>query len=173
MQPTRNIDHKDRLIRAFVAKKGHGDYGVKVDFSDDEDDKLVWKTIAPPEHYWDGDENWERLLLRKGWLRRDGYLELPRSLTAPLGHEDWRTLEAYPDVKPWNKVSKTYSPISRLADFLVICHEEDADMLMTQRQKTEYRLNLNMYKRRTFTKDMWEAAQYVVLIFLGYPDPLG
>ena len=120
----------------------------------------MWKTIAPPEHYWDGDDNWERLLLRKGWLTRNGYLELPRSLTSPRGNEDWRTLEAFPDEKPWNGPFKSKSPITRIADHLVCCTMADADRMihLTKRQKTEYRLNLTMYKKRCFTDDMWQAA---------------
>ena len=103
---------------------------------------------------------WMDLLLRKGWLRRDGWLELPSSLTAPAGHGDWRALEADPDERPWNPVSKEFSPISRLADHLVCCSLLDADrgLSLTKRQKTEHRLNLTMYKRRTFTKEIYKAA---------------
>ena len=102
---------------------------------------------------------WTDLLMRKGWLRRDGYLELPPSLTSPPGNGDWRTLNATPDDKPYNKVSKCFSPISRVADHLVCCHMDDADLpFLTKRQKTEYRLNLTTYKKRCFTDDLWQAA---------------
>ena len=102
---------------------------------------------------------WTDLLMRKGWLRRDGWLELPVSLTGPPGNADWRALEAFPDERPWNRVSKEYSPISRIADHLVICGLWDADRVsLTQRQKTEYRLNLTMYKRRSFVDDGWQAG---------------
>ena len=102
---------------------------------------------------------WTDLLMRKGWLRRDGWLELPSSLTAPAGHGDWRALEADPDERPWNRVSQCYSPISRVADHLVCCSLNDAERpMLTKRQKTEYRLNLTMYKKRTFVKDIWKAA---------------
>ena len=103
---------------------------------------------------------WTELLMRKGWLRRDGWLELPSSLTAPPGNGDWRALEAFPDETPWNRVTKAYSPISRIADHMVICSWLDAghEDMLTKRMKTEYRLNLTMYKRRTFCKDKWKAA---------------
>ena len=151
--------HTERFIRAFLGNKGHPDHGVAVEFGDDEDTRLVWRTEMPPMHYWQGDHMWMNLLERKGWLRRDGWLELPVSLTGPPGNADWRALEAFPDERPWNRVSKEYSPISRIADHLVICGLWDADRVsLTQRQKTEYRLNLTIYKRRTFTQDKWKAA---------------
>ena len=152
--------HTDRLIKAFLGKKGHPDEGVVVEFGDDEDTSLVWRTQRPPIHYWQGDDMWNELLMRKGWLRRYGWLELPSSLTAPPGNGDWRTLEAFPDETPWNRVTKQYSPISRVADHLVICSWLDAghENTLTKRMKGEYRLNLTMYKRRTFTDDMWKAA---------------
>ena len=156
---TKIHDHTERFIRAFLGNKGHPDGGVPVEFGDDEDTRLVWRTEMPPMHYWQGDHMWMNLLERKGWLRRDGWLELPVSLTGPPGNADWRALEAFPDERPWNRVSKEYSPISRIADHLVICGLWDADRVsLTQRQKTEYRLNLTIYKRRTFTQDKWKAA---------------
>ena len=155
----KNKDHTERLIRAFVEKKGHGDEGVAVEFGDDEDTSLVWKTLRPPTHYWQGDNMWTELLTRKGWLKQNGWLELPSSLTAPPGSGDWRALEAEPDERPWNRDSKQFSPISRVAEHLVCLAWLDADRpMLTKRQKTEYRLNLIMYKKRTFVKDPWKAA---------------
>ena len=151
--------HFERVIRAFKDKKGHPDGGVTVEFGDDEDDTLVWKTMQTPTHYWEGDEMWMELLMRRGWLKRDGWLQLPAALTAPAGHGDWRALEADPDERPWNRVTRTQSPISRIAEHLVCCSVMDAEKpMLTKRQKTEYRLNLNMYKKRTFSKDPWKAA---------------
>ena len=151
--------HTERVIRAFLDKKGHADPGVSVEFGDDEDNSLVWKTLRPPIHYWEGDNMWTELLMRRGWLRKSGWLELPPYLTEPKGHGDWRALQADPDEIVWNRVSREFSPISRVAEHLVCCSLEDAErVLLTKRQKTEHRLNLTMYKRRTFCEDKWKAA---------------
>ena len=152
-------DHRERLIRAFVDSEGHGDEGVAVEFGDDEDTSLVWKTLRPPRHYWQGDSAWTQLLDRMGWLKQNGSLELPPALTAPKGNQEWRALEAVPDERRWNRVTQQSSPISRIAEHLVCLAWLDADRpMLTKRQKTEYRLNLNMYKKRTFVEDIWQAA---------------
>ena len=156
---TPTADHSDRYVRAFLDTKGHPDGGVKVEFGDDADTSLVWRTLRPPSHYWLGDKMWHDILYRRGGLTWNGWLSLPTSLTAPPGHHDWRTLEAQPDEYPWNKVSKCVSPITRLADHVVTTHLDDADMAMiTKRQKTEIRLNLTMYKKRFFVDDQFQAA---------------
>ena len=60
---------------------------------------------------------------------------------------------------PYNKVSKCFSPISRIADHVVCTSLLDADMpTLTKRQKTELRLNLTMYKKRFFIDDVYQAA---------------
>ena len=102
---------------------------------------------------------WQDILYRRGWLTSTGWLRLPTALTAPAGHADWRTLEAEPDECPWNRVSKCFSPISRIADHVVTTHLLDADLPMrTKRQKAEARLNLTMYKKRFFVDDLFQAA---------------
>ena len=104
---------------------------------------------------------WTELLMRKGWLKQNGWLELPSSLTAPPGHGDWRALEADPDERPWNRVTRTQSPISRIADHLVCCAWKDAalqPMMLTHRQKTQIRLNLTTYKKRSFVDDRFEEG---------------
>ena len=170
-----NKHHKDRMVCAFLSKKGHADYGVKVEFGDDTDSSLTWKTLRPPSHYWEGDEMWQDILLRRGWLSRKGWLQLPSSLTAPAGHGDWRALEAQPDDRPWNRLTQRREPISRIAHHVVCTSLQDAErQVLTKRQKTEQRLNLTMYKKRCFVEDFWQAAQHDVLVyFKGYPDLVG
>ena len=144
---------------AFLSKKGHADYGVKVEFGDDTDSSLTWRTLRPPAHYWEGDPTWEDILLRRGWLTRHGWLQLPTSLTAPRGNGDWRALEADPDERPWNRSSKSRDPISRIAHHVVCTAVQDAERpVLTKRQKTEQRLNLTMYKKRFFVDDVYQAA---------------
>ena len=148
-------------MRAFLDRKGHADHGVTVDFGDDLDESLVWKTMRPPRWYWRGDDVWNELLERKRWIKSNGWLELPAALTAPAGHGDWRALEAQPDERIWNKVSKCFSPISRIADHLVCCAWKDAalqPMMLTHRQKTQIRLNLTTYKKRSFVDDRFEEG---------------
>ena len=170
-----NKHHKDRMVCAFLSKKGHADYGVKVEFGDDTDSSLTWKTLRPPSHYWEGDEMWQDILLRRGWLSRKGWLQLPSSLTAPAGHGDWRALEAQPDERPWSRRTQRREPISRIAHHVVCTALQDAEkQFLTKRQKTEQRLNLTMYKKRCFVEDFWQAAQHDVLVyFKGYPDLVG
>ena len=152
-------NHEDRFVRAFLDQKGPGDWGVKVEFGDDDDKSLVWRTMQPPRHYWQGDEVWHDILHRRGWLTVQGYFKLPAALTAPRGHDDWRALEAAPDELSWNRVSKCFSPITRVAEHVVCTMPEDAERtILTKRQKTEHRLNLTMYKRRLFVDDFWQAA---------------
>ena len=89
---------------------------------------------------------------------------MPDSLTEPKGQEYWRVLEADPDGRAWNPVSKCYSPITRIAEHVVCTTMEDAQKpFLTKRARTEHRLNLTMYKRRMFVTDPEQAAEQNVV----------
>ena len=144
-------------------KKGPGDEGVKVVFGNDEDTTLVWKTLAPPRQYWQGDELWQSILTLRGWRTARGWLKLPESLIEPKSHHDWRLLQADPNGWPWNDARKSYSPITRIAEHVVCTTQEDARRLfLSKRQRAQHRLNLSMYKRRMFVDAADQAADHDV-----------
>ena len=64
-----------------------------------------------------------------------------------------------PDAHPWDRNSGTYSPITRLAEHVVIWHEDDLHTVQghNTRSGRDMRDHLMRYKRRCFSKP-WEAG---------------
>ena len=88
-----------------------------------------------------------------------GHVEIPTWLTKPRQNVTWRELEMEPDAHPWDSNSGTYSPITRVAEHVVIWHPDD--LLLVQghgtRSARDMRDQLMRYKRRCFSKP-WEAG---------------
>ena len=149
--------HKTRNVCAFQEKGT--DWGIPVQFGDDLK-RMWWKTAEPPDCYWDkAPEMWTELLHQRGWLDDWGWLKIPTYLTRPRHNFSWRELEMEPDAHPWDAQSGTYSPISRLAEHLVIWHPDDFFIVKGHDTRTarDTRDHLSRYKRRCFSKP-WEAG---------------
>ena len=149
--------HKTRNVCAFQEKGT--DWGIPVQFGDDLK-RMWWKTAEPPDCYWDkAPEMWTELLHQRGWLDDWGWLKIPTYLTRPRHNLSWRELEMEPDAHPWDAQSGTYSPISRLAEHLVIWHPDDFFIVKGHDTRTarDMRDHLTRYKRRCFSKP-WEAG---------------
>ena len=152
-----NAKHKYRNVCAFL-KKGT-DWGIAVLFGDHLTE-MMWKTEEPPACYWDNPpEMWTSLLQQRGWLDEWGYLKLPRDLTKPRHNLSWRELEMEPDAHPWDSNAGCYSPISRLAEHVVIWHPDDLFSVggHDTRSARDMRDHLMRYKRRCFSNE-WEAC---------------
>ena len=63
-----------------------------------------------------------------------------------------------PDAHPWDPESGTCSPITRLAEHVVIWHEDDLHTVGGNKTRSgrDMRDHLMRYKRRCFSKP-WEA----------------
>ena len=88
-----------------------------------------------------------------------GHVKIPTWLTKPRQNVTWRELEMEPDAHPWDSNSGTYSPISRLAEHVVIWHPDDLFSVQGHdtRAARVMRDHLSRYKRRCFSKP-WEAG---------------
>ena len=88
-----------------------------------------------------------------------GHVEIPTWLTKPRQNVTWRELEMEPDAHPWDSNSGTYSPISRLAEHVVIWHPDDLFAVRghDSRSARDMRDHLMRYKRRCFSP-AWEAG---------------
>ena len=120
----------------------------------------MWETEEPPACYWDNaPEMWTSLLQRRGWLDDWGYLKIPTWLTKPRHNVTWRELEMEPDAHPWDSNTGCYSPISRLAEHVVIWHPDDLFAVRGHdtRSARDMRDHLMRYKRRCFS-NAWEAG---------------
>ena len=96
---------------------------------------------------------------QRGWLDEWGWLKIPKWLTKPRHNTAWRELEMEPDAHPWDSNSQTYSPISRIAEHLVIWHTEDMGLILDHNSRTarDMRDHMSRYKRRCFVP-AWEAG---------------
>ena len=152
----RDATHRSRNVCSFIQKDT--DWGVRVDFGDHLK-HMMWKTEEPPECYWDcAPEMWTRLLHQRGWLDDWGHLKIPTWLTNPRHNYSWRELQMEPDAHPWDTNTKSYSPITRLAEHVVIWHEDDLHTVGGHKTRSgrDVRDHLMRYKRRCFSKP-WEA----------------
>ena len=135
------------------------DWGIPVQFGDDLT-KMMWKTEEPPACYWDcAPDVWTRLLQQRGWLDEWGWLKIPTWLTKPRHNYFWRELQMELDAHPWDPNSGTYSPITRLAEQVVVWHPDDLFLVQGHdtRSARDMRDRLSRYKRRCFSKP-WEAG---------------
>ena len=133
-------------------KKGT-DWGIKVQFGDHLTN-MMWKTEQPPKCYWDcPPQKWTRLLHQRGWLDDRGYLKIPSWRTQPRSNASWRELEMEPDAHPWDSNLGAYSPITRLAEHVVIWHEDDLHSANkhSSRSARDMRDHLMRYKKRCFS----------------------
>ena len=120
---------------------------------------MMWKTEEPPQCYWDqAPDVWTRLLQQRGWLDDWGWLQIPTWLTKPRHNVSGRELQMEPDAHPWDPNSGTYSPISRLAEHVVVWHPDDWFLVQGHKTRSarDMRDHLSRYKRRCFSKP-WEA----------------
>lgn len=135
------------------------DWGIPVQFGDDLT-KMMWKTEEPPACYWDcAPDVWTRLLQQRGWLDEWGWLKIRTWLTKPRHNYFWRELQMELDAHPWDPNSGTYSPITRLAEQVVVWHPDDLFLVQGHdtRSARDMRDRLSRYKRRCFSKP-WEAG---------------
>ena len=146
----RDAKHKTRNVCAFQSKGV--DWGIPVQFGNELTD-MYWKTVHPPNPYWEGDETWQNLLRHRGWLDEWGYLSLPKWLTKPRFNTSWRLLQLEPDAHPVDEKTNERSPISRLAEHLVIYYPEDMFAIQghASRGARDMRDHLMRYKRRCFS----------------------
>ena len=81
-----------------------------------------------------------------------GHVKIPTWLTKPRHNVTWRELEMEPDAHPWDSYLGTYSPISRLAEHVVIWHPDDLFLVQGHdtRSARDMRDHLSRYKRRCF-----------------------
>ena len=155
----RDLPHKTRNVCDFVPPKAKRDWGIPVRFQDD-DPRAWWKTMQPPSRYWEGDEIWQHILRKRGWMDRDGWLHIPQQLQQPRQNWSWRKLQMEPDAHPWNEDDLfERSPISHIAEFVVIWHEDDLFVITGHdtRSNRVMRDNLQRYKRRFFVENADEA----------------
>ena len=68
------------------------------------------------------------------------------------GNRSAQRLEMEPDAHPWDPIRQTYSPISRIAEHVVIWHQDDLYCMEGQDTRTarDMRDQLSRYKRRVF-----------------------
>ena len=80
-------------------------------------------------------------------------------LWKPRHNHAWRELQMEPDAHPWDQESQSYSPISRIAENVVIWHEDDLRVVKhhDNRAARTMRDRLSRYKRRFFVED-WEGG---------------
>ena len=114
--------------------------------------------MQPPSRYWEGDEIWQNILWKRGWLDSYGWLQIPQWLQKPRHNWSWRQLQMEPDAHPWNAADDR-SPISHIAEFVVIWHEDDLFVITGHdtRSNRVMRDNLQRYKRRFFVENADEA----------------
>ena len=143
--------HKHRNVCDFRQDKEGRDWGIPVYFNDD-NAQMLWKTARPPSPYWEGGAVWDSILNKREWLDRHGWLQLPNWLQKPRQNHEWRLLQMEPDAHAWDNVTGTYSPISRLAEHIVVWHEDDVHVAThhDQRAARTMRDHLSRYKRRYF-----------------------
>lgn len=154
----RDLKHKSRNVCDFRPQKSGRDWGIPVKF-DDDDPAGWWKTMQPPSKYWEGDETWQNILWKRGWLDSWGWLQIPEWLQKPRHSWSWRQLQMEPDAHPWNPQEGVRSPITHLAEFVVIWHEDDLFSVKGHgtRGKRVMRDHLQRYKRRFFVAHAEEA----------------
>ena len=146
--------HKQRNVCDFCQSVESRDWGIRVDFNE-ANVHLVWKTERPPKPYWEGGLVWENILNQRGWLDRHGWLQLPNHLLKPRQHDEWRLLQMEPDAEPWDDETGTYSPITRLAEHVVVWQPEEVTKLVHLERRTSRAMqdHLRRYKQRHFTKE--------------------
>ena len=154
----KDAKHKSRNVCDFRPPKASRDWGIQVRFND-YDTEGWWKTLQPPTSYWEGDEVWQNILWKRGWLDRYGWLKIPEWLTKPRHNVRWRQLQLEPDAQPWNVLKGVRSPISHIAEFVVIWHEDDLFDVKGHgtRGNRVMRDHLQRYKRRFFVAHAHEA----------------
>ena len=155
---TRNGNHKNRFVCDFKPMKAGTDWGIPVSFEQRNSNSL-WKTEQPPKVYWEGGDVWQNILNQRGWLDDYGWLRLPDWLTKPRHNHVWRELEMEPDAHPWDEETQHYSPISRIAEHVVVWHVDDLHTVKGHdtRSGRVMREHLCRYKRR-FLVDAWGAG---------------
>ena len=165
VRPTdRPGQQNERWICKFK-KKGAADYVAKVDFKADR--RLFWLTQAPPTKWWNYDRDWWRILESRGWVwnnrlaipdgndrARPGGGALRPSATLVVNGARW------PDGYAWEDDVQAWSPITRMAELIVIDMEcyDPLSHLTTERQKNTRKKQLALYKRRVFVYNEDDAA---------------
>ena len=154
-----------RYICKFV-KYGPPIYTRVIDFSDNV--ALCWITEPPPSDVWDQSPAWLRVLQARDWVdpntgewlgipsklfyTRRRYSPLEESGTSrPRVAREWYEMAKAPNSFAWEKNIQAWSPISRIAEQVVIDYPE-YNPLATQSERSKHvrRKMLAMYKRRIF-----------------------
>ena len=159
----RTLPGKERYIMGFC-KKGT-DWGPKVDFDAHD---FVWKTLAPPDNWWDWDHTMQQMLRSRNWVNEHGtewWGPQKGKTEGKKGKGDGK-LKGRPSRRPSEydllrqepsshlDMCGAWSPISRLASELVVDETNlPWDAEQTARFWTTRRAQLSLYKRRIFTVD--------------------
>ena len=120
----RDGNHKGRSVCDFRGNKKPFDWGVQVHFNDG-DIRMLWRTEKPPIEYWQGGSVWDSILQQRGRLDDYGWFRIPPALSQPRSNHAWRELQMDADGHPWDAENQTYLPISRIAEHVVIWHEDE------------------------------------------------
>ena len=175
----RTSNDEERWICQF-SKSGPPNYLMKVCFGHNR--SLCWLTERPPRVWWSSDQNWKRVLECRGWVT-EGAFALPGlgSAWRSWGHKKnqwnpsgasrpfayWEDLAKWPNDVPWEYDTQAWSPISRIADQVVVDFP-DYDPLATpqppRRTRHARMKQLSMYKRRIFAH--WDDEAWAI------PPPL-
>ena len=168
------VPNKGRWLVAFEAQSSPTRWLKEVHYHHD----LRWKTRRPPSRPNDGDDWWYKMLEERGWVDQHGRWWGPwqgkttskgggKGRKGPPSHSpaariplsrEHMMLRDEPD--GYNQAGNLgLSPISRLAEELVVDHRGWVwEGEHTERETRARRFNLQMYKRRCFTDDPYEAG---------------
>ena len=148
---------RERWICKF-SQKGPPTCTAKVNFDDHRE--LCWHTMAPPRHWWDEDEDWSHVLRTRGWIW-DGWLTIPGTedrrrggASRPRAAQFWRDLAKWPSDFHWEADVEDWSPISRMAEQIVVDFPSyDPMRWPSKRIRNVRKKQVAMYKRRVFVYD--------------------
>ena len=166
VRPTaRENQDKERWIAKFK-KEGAPGWLVKVDFTPRRE--LCWLTQGPPTKWWSDDYHWQKVLEARGWIW-NGQLWTPEvrlfcgresGAPRPLARY-WADVAKYPDVCAWEQDVHAFSPITRLAELIVVDFDDynPVDPKTTERMKNCRKKQLAIYKRRIFVQREDDVAR--------------
>ena len=128
----------------------------------------IWKTENPPTTWYSDDYDWQTLLWNRYWVDRSGNWIGPEWAAENKGKgrdkgswwtpsaaaNKWAELLADPDGYAWNAQTKSYEPITRCAEQLVVdWNHFDWNGRHSQRIWSVRNKAIALYKKRSFQND--------------------
>ena len=128
----------------------------------------IWKTENPPTTWYSDDYDWQTLLWNRYWVDRSGNWIGPEWAAENKGKgrdkgswwtpsaaaNKWAELLADPDGYAWNAQTKSYEPITRCAEQLVVDGNHfDWNGRHSQRIWSVRNKAIALYKKRSFQND--------------------